>query len=105
MKRFDRHTQNLREIDGKIYSYDTHVATIVRDTQFEDAHILQHGWWSVTTQRHINYVGREYNLKVIKDYEKCEYCNSKEVTYNQLIMDSYCADCGQWQESENYEQV
>ena len=26
--------------------------------------------------------------------EKCEYCNSEEVTYNQLVMDSYCADCG-----------
>ena len=36
---------------------------------------------------------------------KCKYCNSKEVTYNQLITDSYCADCGQWQEGENYEQV
>ena len=36
---------------------------------------------------------------------KCKYCNSKEVTYNQLITDSYCADCGQWQAGENYEQI
>ncbi len=28
----------------------------------------------------------------------CEFCNSSEVTYNQLVCDSYCADCGQWQE-------
>jgi len=70
MKTFEKHKKNLREVNGKIYSYDTHVATIVRDTQFEDAHILQHGWWSVTTQRHINYVAGEYDLKVIKEYEQ-----------------------------------
>jgi len=70
MKTFEKHKKNLKEVDGKIYSYDTHVATIVRDTQFEDAHILQHGWWSVTTQRHINYVAGEYDLKVIKEYEQ-----------------------------------
>lgn len=28
----------------------------------------------------------------------CKYCQSEEVTYNQLIMDSYCADCGKWQD-------
>ena len=70
MKTFEKHKKNLREVNGKIYSYDTHVATIVRATQFEDGHILQHGWWSVTTQRHINYVAGEYNLKVIKEYEQ-----------------------------------
>ena len=32
--------------------------------------------------------------------DKCKYCNSQEVTYNQLVMDSYCADCGEWQEGE-----
>lgn len=35
---------------------------------------------------------------------KCNYCNSEEVTYNQLVMDSYCSDCGKWQEGECYEQ-
>ncbi len=30
--------------------------------------------------------------------EKCKYCNSKELTYNQYIMDSYCSDCANWQE-------
>ena len=29
---------------------------------------------------------------------ECDYCKSTEVTYNQLIMDSYCSDCGRWQE-------
>ena len=28
---------------------------------------------------------------------ECKHCKSEEVTYNQLVMDSYCADCGEWQ--------
>ena len=28
---------------------------------------------------------------------ECKYCKSEEVTYNQLVMDSYCSDCGEWQ--------
>jgi transcription initiation factor TFIIIB Brf1 subunit/transcription initiation factor TFIIB len=32
--------------------------------------------------------------------ETCNNCNSKELTYNQLILDSYCSDCGTWQEDE-----
>ena len=31
---------------------------------------------------------------------ECTFCKSKELTYNQLVMDSYCADCGEWQEDE-----
>jgi len=30
----------------------------------------------------------------------CNLCNSTEVTYNQSIMDSYCANCGEWQDGE-----
>lgn len=60
MKTFDRYKQNLKQYENKIYSYDTHVATI-----HEDA-LIQHGWWSVTTQKHINYVAREYNLPIIE---------------------------------------
>ena len=32
----------------------------------------------------------------------CKFCNSQEVTYNQSVMDSYCADCGSWQEDEEF---
>lgn len=28
----------------------------------------------------------------------CINCNSNELTYNQLILDSYCSNCGQWQD-------
>ncbi len=70
MKTFDKHKKNLRKVGDNIYSYDTHVATVIYDKHSNPAYISQHGWWSVTTQRHINYVGREFELPVIKTYEQ-----------------------------------
>tara|TARA_R100000231_G_scaffold7353_1_gene10306 strand:- start:1872 stop:2066 length:195 start_codon:yes stop_codon:yes gene_type:complete len=58
----DRYKQNLRIVGDKVYSYCTHVATI------EHPNLIQHGWWSVTTQKHINYVANEYNLVIEKNY-------------------------------------
>ncbi len=55
-----RYNQNLR-IDGtRVISYTTHVATI------ENRNLIQLGWWSQTTQKHINYVAQELNLNLIK---------------------------------------
>lgn len=50
----------------KVYSYETLVAT------FEEGKPLrQLGYWSVTTQKHINYVAREFGIAtIIKDGEK-----------------------------------
>jgi hypothetical protein len=45
-------------MDGnKVYSYNTHVATK------KDGELIIHGWWSVTTSKHINYVAEELKLK------------------------------------------
>ena len=57
---FPKFKQNLRREGNKIYSYYTHVATIENDN------LIQLGYWSVTTQKHINYVARELNLTLIK---------------------------------------
>jgi hypothetical protein len=57
----DKYKQNLNVIGDKVYSYNTHVATI-NGTQ-----LIQLGWWSVTTQKHINYVAQELNLTLIKN--------------------------------------
>lgn len=62
MRKFNKYKQNLRQIDDKIYSYDTHVATIDGDN------LNQLGWWSVTTQKHIKYVAEELNLKLDKHF-------------------------------------
>ena len=58
MKTFDKYKQNLKQIDNDIWSYSTKVATI------EDGKLKQLGWWSVTTQRHINYAAAELGLEL-----------------------------------------
>ena len=44
MRTFDRYKQNLRQHDD----------------------IGQLGWWSVTTQKHINYAASELGLEIVK---------------------------------------
>lgn len=60
MRTFSKYKQNLRQDQNKIISYTTHVATI------EGGNLIQLGWWSMTTQKHINFVARELNLNLIK---------------------------------------
>ena len=60
MEKFNRYKQNLTRFNNDIYSYSTHVATI------DYPNLIQHGYWSVTTQKHINYVAKELNLNLIK---------------------------------------
>ena len=64
MEKFDRYKQNLTRVGDEIYSYSTNVATI------EYPNLIQHGWWSVTTQKHINYVASELGLTIKKLYLK-----------------------------------
>ena len=58
--KFEKYRQNLTQVGNNIYSYDTRVATI------EGNDLIQHGWWSVTTQKHINYAAKELGLELIK---------------------------------------
>jgi hypothetical protein len=64
MQKFKKYSQNLSLVnyDGQTFvkSYDTHVARIDGDK------LIQLGWWSVTTQKHINYAANELNLKLVK---------------------------------------
>ena len=60
MLRANNDVKNLRIINGTdVYSYSTRVAEIKDD----ELHIF--GWWSPTTSKHVNYVARYYNLKII----------------------------------------
>ena len=63
IEKFKQYQANLLVIDDKVYSYATHVATI------EYPNLVVPKWYSVTTSKHINYVAKEYNLNVIKQYE------------------------------------
>ena len=61
--KLEKYRQNLSIIDNKkIQSYDTIVARIDHIKK----EIKQLGWWSETTQKHINYVVNEYYYKLIK---------------------------------------
>lgn len=44
-----KYRKNLKVENGYVLSYNTKVARIEGDT------LVQLGWWSVTTQKHINY--------------------------------------------------
>ena len=55
-----KYKENLTVIGSNVYSYNTHVATI------QDNTLKQLGYWSKTTQKHINYVAEQFNLILIK---------------------------------------
>jgi len=58
--KFQKYTQNLRHDGNSVYSYDTKVATIDQ----ENGKLIQLGWWSVTTQKHVNYAAGELGLEL-----------------------------------------
>tara|TARA_Y100001973_G_C5194862_1_gene333521 strand:- start:1640 stop:1825 length:186 start_codon:yes stop_codon:yes gene_type:complete len=55
-----KYKQNLRIKGNDVISYTTKVAEIKGNK------LIQLGWWSVTTQKHINYVAQELQLDLIK---------------------------------------
>ena len=60
IQKFNKYKTNLTKVNNDIYSYSTKVATI------EKNNLIQLGYWSVTTQKHINYVAKELSLTLIK---------------------------------------
>ena len=63
---FSKYKENLKIVETAngiyIKSYDTLVAQI----DYESNILLQLGWWSMTTQKHINYAANELNLQLVK---------------------------------------
>tara|TARA_R110000737_G_scaffold300246_1_gene307076 strand:+ start:67 stop:246 length:180 start_codon:yes stop_codon:yes gene_type:complete len=58
--KFEKYTQNLRFEYPFVISYTTKVAEVKGDK------LHQLGYWSMTTQKHINYASQELNKKLIK---------------------------------------
>ena len=56
--KFAKYTKNLEKLGCGIYSYGTQVAII------EGTKLVQLGWWSTTTQKHINYAAAELGLEL-----------------------------------------
>ena len=61
MKTLSKYKQNLRIQGNDVWSYSTIVAKI------DGNDLLQLGYWSMTTQKHINYVADELDLILIKE--------------------------------------
>ena len=61
MRTLPKYKQNLRILGKYVESYDTIVAKI------DGNDLIQLGYWSQTTQKHINYVADYLNLILIKD--------------------------------------
>ncbi len=61
-KQMKRYQQNLRLDGHKIISYNTIIGMI------EGNNLIQLGYFSKTSQKHINYVANEYKLTIIKNY-------------------------------------
>ena len=60
MRTLPKYKQNLRLNGNDVWSYSTIVAKIDGDK------LQQLGWWSVTTQKHVNYVADYLGLTLIK---------------------------------------
>lgn len=56
-----KYKQNLKVENGFVVSYNTRVARIEGDK------LIQLGWWSVTTQKHINFAASELNLTLVRN--------------------------------------
>ena len=59
MYKLSKYKQNLTIKGNQVWSYATHVATIADDK------LYQLGYWSQTTQKHINYVAKELDLDLV----------------------------------------
>ena len=60
MMTLPKYKQNLRIEGNNVWSYSTIVAKIDGDN------LIQRGYWSMTTQKHINYVAKYLDLILIK---------------------------------------
>ena len=61
MRTLDKYKQNLSIQGNNVWSYSTIVAKI------DGNDLLQLGYWSQTTQKHINYVADQLDLILIKE--------------------------------------
>lgn len=63
---FPKYKQNLKIVDTAEGTYIKSYDTLVAQVDYEANILWQLGWWSMTTQKHINYVANELNLQIIK---------------------------------------
>ena len=59
----EKYKKNLRIEHNLVFSYNTVVA------QITNKHLVQLGYWSKNTQKHINYIALLYDLEVINVWD------------------------------------
>jgi hypothetical protein len=57
---FSKYKKNLEYKGESVYSYGTKVARV------EYPNLVQLGYWSMTTQKHVNYAAKELGLNLVK---------------------------------------
>ena len=55
---FSKYKANLSYDGHNVFSYGTRVAHV------QGAELIQLGWWSVTTQKHVNFAADELGLEL-----------------------------------------
>ena len=56
--KFSKYKANLSYDGHSVFSYGTRVAYV------QGQELVQLGWWSVTTQKHVNYAAQELGLQL-----------------------------------------
>ena len=87
LTKFDKYRENLTQVGDKIFSYETHVATLDYSGNGRINNggvcLVQPDWWSVTTQKHINYVANHYGLPIAEiDLDKYNELNTTIINNN-----------------------
>lgn len=69
-----KYKQNLHIDGSKVFSYETHVATIDR----ANGKLLVHGHWSVTASKHVNHVAHELRLAKVDAPRSRDHSEARE---------------------------
>ena len=106
MRTFDKYKQNLKVVmsngENFVKSYNTLVAKIDRGNN----KLYQLGYWSMTTQKHINYAACELGLELIRedDKENIETNKPKKQENNSLGIMGAFLKLGSLTKSKNIEE-
>lgn len=66
MRTFKRYKQNLSVVEMNGETYVKSYSTLVAKVDYGKRELHQLGYWSVTTQKNINYAAKQLNLTLIK---------------------------------------
>jgi hypothetical protein len=66
MNTFKKYKENLSIVSVNGETFIKSYQTLVAKVDYTNRQMQQLGWWSVTTQKHINYASKELGLELIK---------------------------------------